>query len=400
MEDAVAYRALRYLLRSQRHPENAANDTLMALLSDDHALRVAFLAAVGRLGRRDLSACHIQRESHTVDAGTGKPSRRDFLLSQGTLPSAIIETKIDSSLTSGDQAARYFDQLAGGGLLMLVTRKPLVAALAAGASAQLNVPLEQVDGIHRGRRDGRDVLVLSWSRLLEDVSGPDGRKFGELAAFEAAVEGVSDFVPFGADVNDVSAGRTVRQAARVGELMVEEIRRRLGQPDNSIRIDRVSTPWNRGSSVWTKVTIREHQLWVGYSARQWAVTPGDPDNARAGNDPARLPSPFWVGRFHESVRGRQHDPAVVAARRERLDRLGVARPLEVLLGVSERAVVDHLVEEALEHIRAISDGLHADPDLAADGPGAEVDEDPELAADGPGTDVDEDPDAGAAGESN
>lgn len=364
----VAHRALRFLLRDSRHPEVAANNTLMALLDDDRGLRAAFLAAVGRLSRRDLGDCHITREAHTVDPVTGRPSRRDFLLSSTAGSRAIVETKVDSSLTSGDQAERYFSQLLPDGVLILVTRTPLLSGLAAAASAQLGLPLEPEDGVYRGGRGGRDVLVLSWSRLLGSVVTAAGTPFDEVAALEAAIEGVTDFVPFTSAVQDTANGVLVRQVSRIAEQVAYELKLRLEA--SSVKVDSVGARQYRSWSCWTLVTILQHQLWVGYDAEQWALTPGDPDHPQSGPDAGPAPSPFWMNRWYNPVSPARHDPAVVAARRARLDRLGVARPLEVPVGVSESAVVESLVTAAFTHIARISEALHADPELSGAVPSA------------------------------
>ncbi|MEV4347586.1 hypothetical protein AB0J83_24290 [Actinoplanes sp. NPDC049596] len=354
MTNAVPFQALQLLLRGARHPEVKTNYVLQGLLDADPRMTRSFLAALSSLSGVDVTGCRIERESAEDD------SRRDFRLSRPGGTRAIIETKVDSALTSGDQAARYLSQLPADGLFVLVTREPLVRALAVQAGHQIGVHLP--DGSYRGTAGDRVVLVVSWARLLESVVAEDGRPYPELLALSAAVEGVTDFVPFTAAVEDVAVGRLVEQ--------VSDVARRVcrGLPDAlaaaGARVDAIEKVKDNGKAVWRTVVVLGHRFWVGYSATSWKVTPGDPDLPTSG--PAGPPSPFWVNRHTSTPPPAQRDRE--DERRQRLDALGIARPLPVPLGLPREAVVTSLLTQAATHIRQISDALHADPAAVASNP--------------------------------
>ncbi|MBB2943299.1 hypothetical protein FB565_003012 [Actinoplanes lutulentus] len=54
---------------------------------------------------------------------------------------------------------------------------------------------------------------------------------------------------------------------------------------------------------------------------------------------------------------------VTERRRRHLDELGIARALEVRLNVAEGTVVDHLIDQAVAHIRRIRDDLSVHPEM-------------------------------------
>jgi hypothetical protein len=255
-------------------------------------------------------------------------SRWDFRLSRGAATRAVIETKVDSALTSSDQAARYLALLPPGGMLVLVTRNPLVPGLAAQAGAQIGVELHGQNGVYRAETEGRVVLVLSWSRLLRAVVTDSGEPYPELVALSAAVEGLSDFVPFTDATHDTATGRTVTQLVDIAEEVGRHLPARLRQAE--VRVDAVTgKAGHYRLGTYAKVTILAHQIWVGYSPRYWAVVPGDPAQRTSGKP--GLPSPFWVNRFDEHVTPASAK-AVVDVRRKRLDDLGVALALRLPLG--------------------------------------------------------------------
>ncbi|WP_432973580.1 hypothetical protein [Dactylosporangium sp. CA-233914] len=357
MTASVPYQSLRYLIRATGTPEVTTNNLLEALLIADRAMYRAFVDAVGHLTGTDLSDTRLSRETYTVDEVTGKQSFRDFTLARGEDTSCIIETKVDSSLTSADQATRYLRQLPEGGALVLVTRAPLVRALAVQAGQQLGVALQERSGIHRGEVDDRKVVLLSWTHLLHAVVDPAGKPFDELLALDAAIEGISDFTPFSAAVNDIAVARMVSQVADVAEEVCTSLAGQLA--DAGVLVDWVSAVRTNGRAVWVTVAVLQHEFWVGYDADYWATVPGDPNSDHSGHPTATPPSPFWAGRFNYRVR--RAVAAAVAERRERLDRLGVTRPLRVALGAPFDTVVAMLLEQAVAHVDAISAALHADP---------------------------------------
>nr|BFE63702.1 hypothetical protein GCM10020063_082280 [Dactylosporangium thailandense] len=357
MTATVPHQSLRYLIRATGTPELTTNNLLEALLIADRAMYRAFLDAVGTLTGTDLAGTRLGRESYTVDELTGKQSYRDFTLSRGDTTPCIIETKVDSALTSSDQAARYLRQLPDGGALVLVTRAPLARALALQAGQQLGAALQERSGIHRGVVDERRVVVLSWTHLLRTVVDSAGKPFDELLALDAALEDISDFTPFTAAVNDVAVGRMVSQVVDIAEKFCAGLDRRLA--DAGVRVDWVSNVQRTGRAVWVTVAVLEHELWVGYDADYWATVPGDPNTDGSGSPTADPPSPFWIGRFDGYVRRAM--AAAVAERRARLDRLGVTRPLRVALGAPFDAVVELLLDQAVVYVGGISAALHADP---------------------------------------
>jgi len=357
MAASIAYQALMYLLRSSSSPEVTTNDILQSLLDTDADLRKSFLTAVGKLGGQDLIDCQVERESYHVDPVTGKQSYRDFRISRQSETHAIIETKIDSALTSHDQAMRYFEQLTENGLLLVVTREPLVRALAVQVGSQLEVTLHEETGVHRGLRGSRGVIVLSWRHLLRSVVSSTGDQFSELLSLDKAIEGITDFIPFTTAVQDISVGRTVTQVAG----MAEDLCARL--PDHlikaGVKFDKIGRVQSNGNAVWTKLTILSHEFWVGYDAEYWSVTPGDPGRSDSGCSSASMPSPFWVNRFVGRPSRAMVD--IVSERRKRLDRLGIAKPLQIPLGAPRDAVVEALLKQATAHIQSVSEGLYRDP---------------------------------------
>lgn len=371
MTASVPHQSLRYLIRATGTPEVTTNNLLEALLIADRAMYRAFLDAVGHLTGTDLSGTRLGRETYTVDEVTGKQSFRDFTLARGETTPCIIETKVDSALTSADQAARYLRQLPKDGVLVLVTRAPLVRALAVQVGQQLGVALQECSGIHRGEVDERKVVLLSWTHLLRSVVDPVGKPFDELLALDAALEGISDFTPFSAAVNDVAVARMVSQVADVAEELCTSLAGRLTEA--GVLVDWVSAVRTNGRAVWVTVAVLQHEFWVGYDAEYWATVPGDPDSDDSGHPTAIPPSPFWAGRFNGRVR--RAVAAAVAERRERLDRLGVTRPLRAALGAPFDTVVAMLLEQAVAHVGTISAALHADPGATQSGmPPSEVED--------------------------
>ncbi|MGI5523048.1 hypothetical protein ACQEUX_19240 [Micromonospora sp. CA-259024] len=358
MTATIPHQSLRYLIRATGTPEVTTNDLLEALLITDRAMHHAFLDAVSMLTGTDLAGTRLGRETYTVDELTGKQSYRDFTLTRGEATPCIIETKVDSALTSADQAARYLRQLPDGGALVLVTRAPLTRSLALQAGQQLGVALQERSGVHRGEVDGRKVIVLSWTHLLRAVADPAGKPFDELLALDAALEGISDFTPFTAAVNDIAVARMVSQIVDIAEEVCASLSGRLAEAD--VLVDSVSTVRKNGRALWVTVAVLQHEFWVGYDADYWSVVPGDPDDDDSGKPTADPPSPFWIGRFNGHVRRAM--AAIVTERRARLDRLGVTRPLRVAVGAPIDAVVELLLEQAVAHIGALSAALHADPD--------------------------------------
>ncbi|MGY1728351.1 hypothetical protein ACI79J_15385 [Geodermatophilus sp. SYSU D01062] len=346
MSESIAHHGLRHLIRTSGNPEVRTNDLLQSLLDGDRAMREAFLEFLSHSVGADLRRCRIEREAYEVDALTGKKSYRDFLLTEATTDRCIIETKIDSVLTSHDQARRYLEQLPPGGALMIVTRKPLVPALTGQAEGQLGVRLSPVGSAARGEVDGRTVLVMSWSDLLRGVLTRDGRPFEELVALDLALEGISDFVPFTAAVEDVAVGRLVQQAIEVADEICSRLPRRLS--NEGVTHDSVSSVRKKGYAPYVNITILNHTLWIGYDAGFWAKVPGD-----------GMPSPIWAGRWNRWVR--KADLPAVTARRNRLDALGVTRPFGIPLGLPLEAVVERILDDAVAHVRRISTRLHADP---------------------------------------
>jgi hypothetical protein len=352
MSEAVAHHGLRHLIRTSGNPEVRTNDLLQSLLDGDRAMRAAFLDHLSNSVGADLRGCRIEREAYEVDALTEKKSYRDFLLTEATADRCIIETKVDSVLTSHDQARRYLEQLPAGGALVIITRKPLVPALTGQAEGQLGVRLSPVGSIARGEVDGRTVLVMSWSDLLRGVLTRDGRPFEELVALDLALEGISDFVPFTAAVEDVAVGRMVQQAIEVADEVCNKLARRLTAA--AVAHDSVSPVKKKGSAPYVNITVLNHTLWFGYDASFWARVPDD-----------GMPSPIWAGRWNRWVR--KADLPAVTARRARLDALGVMRPFGIPLGLPLDAVVERILDDAVAHIRQISTELYADP-AASGGP--------------------------------
>lgn len=356
---APAHLALRYLLRSSSALEVTTNDLLAALLVGDSSMHAGFLEAVGQLAGRDLRGCRIERESYLVDPDSGARSFRDFRISRAADTPVIIETKVDSGLTSSDQASRYFKQLDDDGLLVLVTRAPLVPSLASQVAAQLGADLDNQHGVHHGTIGGREIRVLSWTRLLRSVVTTGGDPFDELLALDAAIEGITDFVPFTTAVQDTAVGQTISQVAGVAHSVCEQLAERLVKA--GVQVDSVSRVKSNGSSVWVNITILEHQMWVGYDAAYWATVPGDPARPETGAGGV-APSPFWVNRWTNPTRRSIADQ--VEARRKRLDSLGAGRPLPAPLGAPRDTVVETILTAAVEHLHRISDALHADPSAA------------------------------------
>jgi hypothetical protein len=367
----VAHRALQYLLRSSGTPEVTTNNTLQALLDADRTIAEGFLDALSVLAERDVRGCSIQRESYLLNPTSGKSSYRDFALVRDGEVKAIIETKIDSALTSEDQASRYFGQLSIDGLFVLVTREPLMRSLAAQAGQQLQLPLHEQNGLYRGVSGERTVLVTSWGRLLRQAVSPVGEPFEDLLALAAAIEGISDFVPFTTTVEDTAVGKTVAQVSTVAHKLCGGLAERLDA--KGVRYDWVSRTKQRSYAAWVVVSVLGHEFWLGYDADYWATTPGDPEHFDAGPPTAAAPSPFWVNRYVPD----RADSGIAEQRRKRLDNLGIARPLQVPLGAPEGAVVDSLLEQAVAQVRRISDALYSDPELVA--AAAQEDSDAELA---------------------
>ncbi|GAB3192280.1 hypothetical protein GCM10027261_04630 [Geodermatophilus arenarius] len=359
MVDAPAHEALRYLIRSSGSPEVSTNNVLKALLDAHPEMRCAFLAFLGSVTGLSLDDCVVEREAYEQDPVTGKKSYRDFLVTSKGSPRCIVETKVDSALTSEDQAPRYLEQLDADGSLVLVTREPLVDALAVQVREQLGVRLSSSTGSYTGHADTRTVVVLSWSQLLNGVLDRSGRPFTELLALDAALVGVSDFVPFTASVQDVATGRMVQQVVSIARDLCDKLKTRLDEEE--VRYDSLtrSRGWDTDPTV--TITVLHHQFWVGYSPDYWATVPGDPRDDSAGFASASFPSPVWAGRFY--TRPTRADRAVVSARRERLDALGVTRPLGIPLGAPRDAVVESLLEQAVAHVRVISEALHEDPSV-------------------------------------
>ncbi|MGY1687269.1 hypothetical protein ACI8AK_16935 [Geodermatophilus sp. SYSU D00867] len=104
MVDAPAHEALRYLIRSSGSPEVSTNNVLKALLDAHPEMRCAFLAFLGSVTGLSLDDCVVEREAYEQDPVTGKKSYRDFLVTSKGSPRCIVETKVDSALTSEDQA--------------------------------------------------------------------------------------------------------------------------------------------------------------------------------------------------------------------------------------------------------------------------------------------------------
>jgi hypothetical protein len=349
----VAYQALRHLIRSSGTPELSTNNTLQSLLDGDRAIAGAFLETLSRLGDRDVRGCRIERESYGTDSLTGKQSYFDFRLSQQGRHIAVIETKVDSALTSGDQARRCLEAVAEDGLLMFVTREPLLASLAEQVQHQLEVPLTHRDGMWQGIVGGKAVLLLAWKRLLHEVTDDAGETFEELTALAAAVEGVTDFVPFTDTVRDTEVGRTVAQVVKVARQLCDRLSQRLA--DAGVQ-HKISTRRDRGDEVYVVVTILDHEFWVGYDADYWALIPGDQRHRLVAGAPSSAPSPFWINCAFPVRAG----DALTEQRRQRLDRLGIAVALQVPLDVAEGAVVDRLLDQAVSHIRRVRDDLTAD----------------------------------------
>lgn len=357
MSATVAHQGLRYLIRASASPEVTTNDLLQALFDADRGLRAAFLHSIATLSGQDLTGARIEREAYAVDEVTGKQSYRDFRISRDGRTPCIIETKVDSALTSQDQASRYLAQVDPGGTLIFVTRAVLARALAVQVAQQLDIALPERGGVHRGVSGGRAVVVLSWRHLLRAVVAPDGRPYEELLAVVAALEDISDFVPFTAAARDTAAGRLVSQVADVAEELCGRLGARLDEA--GVKYDSVGRIRSNGKAVWMTVTILQHEMWVGYDADYWAMVPGDPDHEDAMAPTAAPPSPFWVDRYSYQVKRAYAE--VVAEQRARLAALNIARPLQAPLGAPFDAVVDTLLEQAVEHLGAISKALHADP---------------------------------------
>lgn len=346
----------------------STNDLLHALLDDDPVMRAALLESLSRMTNRDLTRCTIRREAYEVDAATGKQSYRDFLLSDAAGDRCIIETKVDSGLTSSDQATRYLAQLPSDGALVLVTRGPLAPALAAQVEAQLQVPLTSTAGASIGRTGDRTVVVLSWTDLLRGVLDADGRPFDELIALDLALETITDFVPFDGSVERTSTGVLVQQVVDVADQVCSRLARRLVEA--GVAVDDVSKVKRRVRCVYVNVSIAKHEFWLGYDVGYWAKNPGDPRDPASGR--RVLPgSPLWIDRWrhepHRSIAAAVHD------RRNRLDALGITAPLPVALGVPRDAVVERVLGEAVARIGVVSTALHADPEA---GGGPSVAEEP------------------------
>ncbi|MBB2943300.1 hypothetical protein FB565_003013 [Actinoplanes lutulentus] len=217
------------------------------MLDGDHAIAAAFLKTLGRLGDRGLSGSFIEREAYLADPVTGKRSFFDFKVSRNGQHLAVIETKVDSALTSEDQAQRRLDAAAGDGLLVFVTRDPLPAALAAEVQHQLGVPITERGGVWHGTAGGKAVLLVAWNRFLNDVADDDGKRFDELVALAAEVEEVTEFVPFTEMVRDAAVGRTTAQVVRIARRMCERLSGRLTNAGVS---HKVSTIRDRGDQVY------------------------------------------------------------------------------------------------------------------------------------------------------
>ena len=377
MAGSTAHLGLRYLIRASGAPEVSTNNVLQAILDADRDVRAAFLDSLSTLVNRDLRRCDIRREAYEVDQTTGKKSYRDFLLDQGGRQRCVIETKVDSALTSDDQAARYLEHLDDDGVLVLVTRAPLVAALAKQARAQLDLDMTVDAGFPAGRSGNRLVVALSWSQLLLGPKDTRGMPFGELVALDQALREISDFVPFTGSVEDVATGQLVHQVVEVARTFCERLAERLSEAQISYESLTVK---KSAHDYYAWIVIRGHHFWVGYDTDAWATVPGDPSRLEAGTT-ASPGSPVWMGRF--TGRPGRADAAAVQRRRARLDALGIWQPLHLPLGAPREAVVDSLLEQAIVSIRRISTALHADVTVSpADVGAAEEprDEEPEDAS--------------------
>lgn len=223
------------------------------------------------------------------------------------------------------------------------------------ASQQLGITFALDAGIYQARRGEQHVLGLSWTRLLRNVLDSNGAPFDELLALDAAIEGIADFVPFSGSVQDAATGRVVSQVTEVAQELCTLLSERLDLAN--VKYDWVSRLRQRGWAMWIVFSIRGHEFWVGYDAEYWALIPGDPEHPESGFVSGAAPSPIWVNRYHNASWKVSPEEG---ARLNRLDRLGIALPLQVPLGVPQDAVVEALLSQAVQHIAKISEGLYAD----------------------------------------
>ncbi|MEW1959569.1 hypothetical protein [Kineococcus sp. NPDC059986] len=348
----MAHLGLRHLLRSSSGVEVRTNDLLFHLLHSIPGIRAPFMEHLSALTGVDVRRCVVQRENIHVD-DEGRRSSRDFSMHDATGLRCIIETKVDSPLTSADQASRYLGQLPPGGSLLLVTRRVLLDDLIVQTQQQLDCTFTRDGGAFQGVVDGRRVVVTSWHRLL-GASGA-GWVHPELLSLSAALEDDVDFTPFDGTVDDAAVGYTVHHVVHVARRVCDGLSQRLAE--EGIPVTHVGKPKSDVKWHYVEVVVGDHWLWVGYDAEYWGA---DPATVPGGDHlTGQAPSPLWIGRFnHRSPRGYE---AISAANRERLDRIGATTPLRLPKGRSTDAVVNDCLEQACTHLRRVAEALAVDP---------------------------------------